>query len=96
MPCAVRRFGFPDRGAPADREEFRRLIMEIVQRINTGQTVSVHCAGGVGRTAMVAICVLILGTLYTALPMAASISAAIQPPCTLPTSFAWSSPGVPR
>jgi predicted protein tyrosine phosphatase len=59
MPCAVRRFGVPDRGAPADREEFRRLIIEIAQRINTGQTVSVHCAGGVGRTGMVAICVLI-------------------------------------
>ena len=58
-PCAVQVFAIPDRGAPLNREEFWTLTRDISRRLSVGETVLVHCAGGVGRTAMFATCVLI-------------------------------------
>ena len=59
IPCPVLRFEVPDRAAAADREGFWNFSRELARRLSAGQTVLVHCAGGVGRTAMLAICVLI-------------------------------------
>jgi predicted protein tyrosine phosphatase len=60
VPCAVLSFEVPDRGAPADREGFWQLTGDVARRLHAGEVVLIHCAGGVGRTAMLAICVLLM------------------------------------
>lgn len=59
VPCSVLPFEIPDRGAPEDREGFWMLAGDIANRLQIGETVLIHCAGGVGRTALLAICVLL-------------------------------------
>ena len=58
-PCSVLHFEIPDRGAAADRVAFWTLAENIAKRLRAGEAVLIHCAGGVGRTAMLAICVLL-------------------------------------
>ncbi len=58
-PCPVLPFEVPDREASVDRDGFWNLARAVAQRLSAGQTVLLHCAGGVGRTAMLAVCVLI-------------------------------------
>jgi len=59
VPCSVLRFEIPDRGAPEDRRAFWTLAGDVTQRLQSGEAVLIHCAGGVGRTATFAICVLL-------------------------------------
>lgn len=59
VPCSVLRFEIPDRGAPEDRRGFWTLAGNVAQRLQFGEAVLIHCAGGVGRTATFAICVLL-------------------------------------
>ena len=59
VPCPVLCFDVPDRGVPSKREKFWELARHVARRLNNGETVLVHCAGGVGRTGMFAICVLV-------------------------------------
>lgn len=59
VPCLVLPFEIPDRGAPDDRDGFWNLANDVAQRLQCGETVLIHCAGGVGRTAMLSICVLL-------------------------------------
>ena len=59
VPCSVLPFGIPDRGAPDDRAGFWNLARDVAMRLQSGETVLIHCAGGVGRTAMLSICVLL-------------------------------------
>ena len=59
VPCGVRVFEVVDRGAPEDRDAFWVLAREIAGQLKSGDTVLIHCAGGVGRTAMLASCVLL-------------------------------------
>ena len=59
VPCLVLPFEIPDRGAPDDRDGFWNLANDVARRLQCGETVLIHCAGGVGRTAMLAICVLL-------------------------------------
>ena len=59
VPCSVISFEVPDRDAPADRDGFWRLAGDIAKRLQSGEAVLIHCAGGVGRTAMLAVCVLL-------------------------------------
>lgn len=49
----------PDQGVPQDTVAFRDLIESIVLALQAGETVVVHCRGGLGRTGMVAACTLI-------------------------------------
>ena len=58
-PCPVLSFEIPDRGAPEDRDAFWALAGDLAQRLQSGEAVLIHCAGGVGRTATLAICVLL-------------------------------------
>jgi protein-tyrosine phosphatase len=59
VPCAMLQFEIPDRGAADDRAAFWTLAENIAMRLQAGEAVLIHCAGGVGRTAMLAICVLL-------------------------------------
>ena len=59
VPCPLLSFEIPDRGAPADRVRFWALARDLAHSVRAGQTVLIHCAGGVGRTAMLAVCVLL-------------------------------------
>jgi protein-tyrosine phosphatase len=59
VPCLVIRFEVPDRSAPEDRNAFWALAGDVAQRLKSGEVVLIHCAGGVGRTAMLAVCVLL-------------------------------------
>jgi protein-tyrosine phosphatase len=59
VPCLVLPFEIPDRGVPEDWEGFWALAGDVAKRLQSGEAVLIHCAGGVGRTAMLAICVLL-------------------------------------
>jgi protein-tyrosine phosphatase len=59
VPCSVLQFEIPDRGAPEDRHAFWSLAGDLAKRLKSGEAVLIHCAGGVGRTATLAICVLL-------------------------------------
>jgi protein-tyrosine phosphatase len=59
VPCSVLPFAIPDRGAPHDHEAFWKLASELASRLQGGETILIHCAGGVGRTALLAVCVLL-------------------------------------
>jgi len=59
VPCSVLTFEIPDRGAAEDWDAFWALAGDVASRLQCGEAVLIHCAGGVGRTAMLAICVLL-------------------------------------
>jgi protein-tyrosine phosphatase len=57
------RLPIPDRGLPQSRAEVARLVESIVEHLRAGRGVGIHCRIGVGRSALVAACVLMaLGT----------------------------------
>lgn len=60
VPCEVLAFEICEGGVPADRGAFCSLASHIAERLRTGQSILVHCAGGVGRTALLAVSVLLV------------------------------------
>lgn len=59
VPCSVLPFGVREGGVPEDRDAFWALANDIASRLQSGEAVLIHCAGGVGRTAMLAVSVLL-------------------------------------
>ena len=59
VPCAVLPFEIREGGVPEDRDGFWALANDVANRLQVGEVVLIHCAGGVGRTAMLAITVLL-------------------------------------
>lgn len=57
----ILRFAIPDMGVPreAESQEFASFIREVISRLQAGKNVVVHCRGGLGRTGLVAACVLV-------------------------------------
>ncbi|HSE91745.1 MAG TPA: tyrosine-protein phosphatase [Methylomirabilota bacterium] len=56
-PCE--RLDVTDYRAPADENAFRVLVDHIARRLRQGERILVHCAGGIGRTGTLAICLLV-------------------------------------
>jgi len=59
-------FPIPDRGTPASRERFERLIAEIGTELAASRGVAIHCRQGIGRAGMTAAAVLIAGSMEPA------------------------------
>ena len=65
VPCSVVPFEIREGGVPADRHAFWALANDLANRLLSGEALLIHCAGGVGRTAMLAVTVLLaLGEPY--------------------------------
>ena len=60
VPCCVVSFEIREGGVPEDRDAFWALANDVANRLQCGEAVLIHCAGGVGRTAMLAISVLLV------------------------------------
>jgi protein-tyrosine phosphatase len=58
VPCFVQPFEIREGSVPENRESFWTLAIDVANQLRSGQAVLIHCAGGVGRTAMLAISVL--------------------------------------
>ena len=66
VPCLVLSFEIREGGVPEDRDGFWALAKGLANRLQAGEVVLIHCAGGVGRTALLATSVLLaLGQLMT-------------------------------
>jgi hypothetical protein len=50
VPCSVLPFEIREGGAPEDRHAFWALANDVANRLQSGESVLIHCAGGVGRT----------------------------------------------
>jgi protein-tyrosine phosphatase len=59
VPCPVLPFEIPEGGVPEDRDGFWALANDLAERLQSGEVMLIHCAGGLGRTAMLAISVLL-------------------------------------
>ena len=54
-----RAFPIPDRGVPASRESVAELADHIVDALDTGKNVAVHCRQGIGRSGLIVAAVLV-------------------------------------
>ncbi|MGJ5149653.1 protein-tyrosine phosphatase family protein [Bradyrhizobium sp. HKCCYLR1023] len=52
-------FPIPDRGLPESRSVALQLAHDVAARLTDGQTVLIHCRAGIGRSAVIAACVMI-------------------------------------
>jgi len=59
VPCSVLPFEIREGGVPEDRDGFWVLANAVANRLQSGEAVLIHCAGGLGRTALLAISVLL-------------------------------------
>jgi protein-tyrosine phosphatase len=60
VPCSVLPFEICEGGVPEDKDAFWALANDVAKRLQSGEGVLIHCAGGVGRTAMLAVSVLLV------------------------------------
>ena len=52
-------FPIPDRGVPSSREEMLKLVKKVDGYVMTGKNVGIHCRQGIGRSGLVAACLLV-------------------------------------
>jgi protein-tyrosine phosphatase len=53
-------FPIPDRGVPASRKAFLALARRLERALMAGKGVAVHCRQGIGRSALLAACLLVV------------------------------------
>jgi protein-tyrosine phosphatase len=51
-------FPIADRGVPSNSGEFGKLVAALEQLLRSGESVAVHCRAGIGRSGLLAACVL--------------------------------------
>ncbi|GHF83755.1 cyclin-dependent kinase inhibitor 3 family protein [Deinococcus ficus] len=56
---SVTPFPIPDVNVPSDPAAFHALVLDLHARLHAGETVVVHCLGGLGRSGMLAACLLV-------------------------------------
>ena len=59
LPWKHESFPVGDFDAPDDRDGFWDLAQDVAVSLASGEVILVHCAGGIGRTGMFSICVLV-------------------------------------
>jgi protein-tyrosine phosphatase len=52
------RFPIPDRGVPESRQALTQLVAALAEEVRQGRGVGIHCRIGIGRSALMAVCVL--------------------------------------
>ena len=52
-------FPIPDRGVPASIAETEKLVRRLSGALADGKAVAVHCRAGIGRSSLIAACVLV-------------------------------------
>lgn len=72
-------FPVPDRGVPSSRREVLALARGLTQDLQSGAGIALHCRAGIGRTGLIAGCVLhLLGVpssrIFTTLSLARGVS----------------------
>jgi protein-tyrosine phosphatase len=60
--AGIRFWTFPivDRGTPDSPKDTRKLARDILSALNEGQSVAIHCRAGIGRSSLIAACILVL------------------------------------
>jgi protein-tyrosine phosphatase len=59
LPYTIHCFPIPDFDVPEDQEKFSLFISSVAKFIHEGRHILIHCGAGVGRTGMVASCLLL-------------------------------------
>ena len=59
FPLPVEQFPIPDYGVPKDIKDLVDLARRVVEKLQTGRKIVLHCAAGHGRTGMFAVIVLV-------------------------------------
>lgn len=54
LPFKLHRIPIPDYNLPENPEALRAVLHELLDEIDRGESVAIHCAAGIGRTGMVA------------------------------------------
>lgn len=52
-------FPIPDRGIPRQDNKFRNFIIQLKEKIDAGHTTVIHCRMGIGRSSIIAGCILL-------------------------------------
>lgn len=58
-------FPIPDFGVPASLPGAATIVSGIAHRLAAGRAIAIHCRGGIGRSAVMAACVLVSGGMDT-------------------------------
>lgn len=59
-PLNVLRFPIADFGVPTDAVAFRAFLQVLLERLGAGESIYLHCQGGIGRTGTALACLFIL------------------------------------
>jgi protein-tyrosine phosphatase len=52
-------FPIPDYSIPTSKGETQNLVSELIERLKRGNRIGIHCRQGIGRSSLVAACVLV-------------------------------------
>jgi protein-tyrosine phosphatase len=74
-------FPIVDRSVPSSAEAFSGQVIQLAERLANGKTIAVHCRQGIGRAALVAVCILVLSGLE---PEAANELVGVARGCSVP------------